>query len=724
MLRERTFISCPVVTITAVRMIKFNSEYISIESTTNFGKETAKYLSLFNGFAVYILTLRMTSNCFQEAQPFLHFYSVNMSSTIVFDSYFSWNNGKELNAKFNHSTRVVWSSKFVPKSVQLFLPAFTVTLNKTGLGLGFLRSVIYASKETHNFYVTFAPMWMRSLPYLRDWLKAFKDISVPAPFIFVWECQRMELLCVFCPHVKETAIHSFYDVSALQTHNEIEELHAKMSTDMLGTAVSMYGVDGRNDSCSRLRTGLLMQPNSCGAYEAFQSLNSTLDVHRALNITAAWDDGYVAHVIGGLFSGYAQALRERKIPFEWVNAGEQIHTFSFVNVVNTGASGISAIWRAFEVRIWVAFLVTGTAMAFLLSCAFKQHGTSWLSNVGCSVGVVLSLLIEQFSLPGSCVKRTTALLALATFAWAQLALVLNTSYKGYLFSTMASKSIPDVPKDMEGLAETSAFMFSTTSVGYYGKKVSFFHYQIGNVLKRRNTSTDGFARVIDKFSRRLLFTESDLLSVVLHQSLSRSNKTLVKAWNNATTELRIPSTQVYVATSQEVETYVMLMNLLNRNDRRAFVFGEGLPLFLNRSPFFVRPNFFLPTFTRKLMSIMQSGLWDMWDKAFRSAYVIIYAKVGAKEAAEAGVVARSLHRVILPPIFGDTRPPKPEEIVQALPVEFMLGPLQALGWGALVAFVVLLIEIVRRFSRKSTGRRSYRPVSNMQQLGTVHIEVR
>ena len=70
-------------------MIESNSAHTSIESTTNFsGTELASFLSLFNGFMAYILTLRMNPTCFKEAKPFLDFYTLDLSTAIVFESYF------------------------------------------------------------------------------------------------------------------------------------------------------------------------------------------------------------------------------------------------------------------------------------------------------------------------------------------------------------------------------------------------------------------------------------------------------------------------------------------------------------------------------------------------------------------------------------------------------------------------------------------------------------
>ena len=60
----------------------------------------------------------------------------------------------------------------------------------------------------------------------------------------------------------------------------------------------------------------------------------------------------------------------------------------------------------------------------------------------------------------------SVILVLAIFTWSQGTTVLYNSYKGHLFKSLASVSIPDVPHDMEALSKSKEFAFFTSKLSY------------------------------------------------------------------------------------------------------------------------------------------------------------------------------------------------------------------------------------------------------------------
>ena len=59
----------------------------------------------------------------------------------------------------------------------------------------------------------------------------------------------------------------------------------------------------------------------------------------------------------------------------------------------------------------------------------------------------------------------------------QVTTVLNNSYNGHLFKSLASVSIPDVPHEMEALSKSKEFAFFTSKLIPPNGDLPLFHYQ-------------------------------------------------------------------------------------------------------------------------------------------------------------------------------------------------------------------------------------------------------
>ena len=658
-----------------------------------FSDEVVEFLKQISQSTLLLTSTDWGEDYQHEAENLIAFYSTPIRATIVLHflnekSYTPQSNTTEIS--FNYHPLLL---KFNAHRAHLLLRSITDFIRRNDFGWSEILHLIYNLKSPQDMYVIFSAGSAENEPSLLETLKLFKGLSMPSPFVFVWDSRVVEMLCTFCAFQALPSGPLFYSIHGMSLHEQ-NELYTRVHSNLRRTTVELKGFGKVDNFCGPYMHEKSDHAVTCSMFEVLSDINATIRSNEDFNYPDKWDYDAVSFIVGWIYVGVAGELRNqsRIVQYDWVIGCETLIPFSFVNVVDGDATGFSAIWEAVDPDVLPLITSAALAVVVLLSFVFK--------SITSALALVLSLSIETYYLRQKYGKKMSVILVLAIFAWSQVTTMLNNSYKGHLFKSLASLSIPNVPHDMEALSKSKEFAFFTTKLYSDTGDLPLFHYVINEVLRLRNISgstENKQNQVLENFSNKLIFINLDVPEVAAAQAPSFRNKTVMhRGSDNTAVKKRIPASHVYADEAFKVRSYTLLLSLLSPSQGRVFVYGrEGLPMFTQRIPIFAQKNFLFPVLMQKLYALESAGIFGKWVKTSEAASITAFVNKGISLAANYGIAVEKIHRILLPLIYEDLSPPKEENIVQPLSLGFMIGPFEALGFGLVGCMLPFIVELIR-----------------------------
>ena len=657
-----------------------------------FSEEVLHFLKQLSQSTLLLTSADYGQDHQHEVESLINFYSISLRSSIILRLYSCENNSQDSNVtelSFNYQPPF---SKFNAHRAQLLLHSITDFLRQNETGLSSIPRLLYDLKGPQDIYVIFSVWDARNQSLLLKSLKVFKGLSVPSPFVFIWHNRQVQMLCTFCPFEKLPSGPLFYSVQGLSLH-QVAELYARVHGKLRQKKVELRGIEGVNHFCDAYLHGTFDDAVTCSLFQVLSNVNATIISNSSVNLPNRWDKESVSYVAGWIYVGSAEHVlnKSRLVQYDWVISGAYWDLFSFVNVVDADATGLSGFWQAIDPELLPVISTAAFAVTVVLSFVLKSFASA--------LALILSLSVESFYLRKSYRRNMPVLLVLITFAWSQTSTVLNNSYKGHLFKSLASTSIPAVPHDMEALSKSDEFAFFTSRILSGNGVLPLFHHEIELVLQRRHISAsaqDRQEQVLGAFSNKLVFSNLYTPELAAAQTPLFPNKTVTfQASDNTTMALEIPFSHIYADEAVKVKSYTLLLSLLSPIADRTFVYGRnGLPMFTQRTPLFAQKNFLLPIITQKLLTLESSGIFGKWEKSSQAAIVDYYIDAGIRLVANYGVTVKQPQRILLPLIYENLNSPKEENTAKPLSIGFMVGPFQALCFGLVVSTLPFIVELI------------------------------
>ena len=306
-------------------------------------------------------------------------------------------------------------------------------------------------------------------------------------------------------------------------------------------------------------------------------------------------------------------------------------------------ASVSAFSAAYDLYSWILFIggclsVSGTMMVL----SFHKGQMRW--SFWSALALAMSFIVDQCYMRTRHSKQITVLFAITVFVWAEVSMVLNTGYKGYIIRSLAFPQPPDVPTDLEGLGRSSVFTFSNMFLTTGTGRQSYFRLKTKFILdnwKNDSHSDDVFKSNLQSFDKKLQCFPNHVVRLVVLQT-SRASVTRKASLKN----VYIPQSHIFVGSNRMVTKYMVLMNLLvEAEQRHGFILGNMLSEFSVRKPLYAQANFLLPFLNRKALHIMEFGIFQVWDMAYDAHQVVETLDQGILLAQRVNLAVRTKYKL-------------------------------------------------------------------------------
>ena len=683
----------------------------SLDLSPSYEPSGASFLNLFSSCTMYLLTWRLVKcrTCQQETTTTAVFYSRNMTAPVVVESLLQ-SMGSGYGPKFQngHHQQKSQLLRFTAGCrAQIYLP--TVLLLQSQLGqLNNVKKLIRLSNERPNYFILY--FQLRTDPRnLASFLRAFKDMTIPSKFIFLWNSNSMSLMCISCPHAPSPASRTFHDIRGL-SRGEIDELHRRVHGHLHGAAVyhDTVEIDWERRSCSRYGGILDVQAVSCSFDMIITNINASTVISD--NMLTAPKLPYVGVIYSMQYASRVEFSGEwgRGRLYEWMPVAETAWEFTFVNIVQPLDFGVAMIAIAnASLETYLAFLGTGLAMVVVMTCLMgssADRSVKWWNTLGSvSTFAILQLLEKHYFPP---LPRKRVLLMLALFLWAQVAAFVSSELKGYLVSSFASTRIPEVPKDFVDLAETNSVMFTVAGMRINSSKrtrTSLLRRSMEDLVTLESFANSPTSRRLQALGGKLRFTglSEHFLARLAAEEIPQRPIQVVTGWMNSTVRRNVsipPNIHIFIDTKVNTLTYAAAYRVFSgytKKKRRTLVIpGTDLSVLTQRMPFLVLMNGFLEVFRPKLYQVYESGLWFYWNEMEEANRVFQTVKLAAEMVDEdRGGESKQNSCHFRAAMNGEFDPYVDEELVTPISVDFMVTPIKIFLFCSASCLAVFLAEV-------------------------------
>ena len=673
------------------------------ETDHSFNPGLIQFSNLFQNCAIYLLSVSLFTPAYRvEFHRYALLYSQLVGAPIVIETLLV---GDKWGPKFTRNSFSPQLLRFTSGNcVQMFLPQGVTYLSLFPDELKLTRTLIRKSREHHDYYVFFLKTGKNSMPKFHSSLKTFKDINVDAKFIFVHDEQRFSLLCVFCPVAPMPQPAVFHDVKGLSREG-IAEVHNSVHSNLHGAGILMRVGESDFNECNNYYDALRLHSTVCSFYEVAMRTNASATWSKEVQLLPARNDTFVGRIYAAVYSGNVGTMRNRDgdVFCEWLSVAEDINPFTFVSVVDTSTMGMAALANATSQQASALIFVTSLFMALVMSFLLLRTGAKdrWWRLFRRSFSFVTSTMVDQPCPPSKRRRNLRTAFVLVSFAWAQFCLLVNTAYKGYLFSSLASTAVPSVPADMEELAESSGFMITPSKLNAPEGTVSHLHYAIKDILRSRLVNNDTFSATLRNLTEKVKYSPENIFELPFR--MTRESPTALDVsigWNSTTVKMEVPEHgYILIGRSSDVLPFAAGLKFLSRGRHRQLILGPDISAFSSKEPIFVQSNTFYRVFSRKMYQLCSSGLRNYWDEAEDAGYILAAVRYSRylDRGSQWATVARK-HAYLRAALNGDFNPfQKDDELARPIAYEFMKPPLDFMVFGLVLSFIVFIVEV-------STGR--------------------
>ena len=359
-------------------------------------------------------------------------------------------------------------------------------------------------------------------------------------------------------------------------------------------------------------------PNICAQLAIGKSLNFTPFVSNN-------DFRLYGHIKYGMMS-YAEYneqtfLRPTASKYEWLTSGEYFEAFVYLTVVNKDALNLSALWRTFEPRAWLAIVSTFVTLILIFGLAISSRYEvmrNRLNNLRFSFILFTAILLEQTQLKiwkKKMVLNHVANVIIVT--WILAAISFSSLYRATIYKYLTTSVPPAVPDSTEALVKSRYLLITSTSYHYLGKPYS----TLAAILDEMMIGQSGidYPEFYDLLQNRINFIPASPADIVSSYgngstivSIRRQVDYLTEKHIYTSEDIRIPQDFAVIGSEFDVEVVEAMLDTEPLHGRHFVQRGSTVHTFLNRMPWIVRRNFFIKIFQPALAHLCESGLYEIW----------------------------------------------------------------------------------------------------------------
>lgn len=291
-----------------------------------------------------------------------------------------------------------------------------------------------------------------------------------------------------------------------------------------------------------------------------------------------------------------------------LRGGQVIQRFSIALVWLGHDLQLTAFLHVFEWKTWTVLLAfSAYLIAAFTGIARRRSPKISLVTLLKVAAAVYGYLIEISVLSRRKIQQYVNLQgAILFFVWCQTAAIISNQYRGSLYSLVAAKPLPAMPKSIEEIAHFPSFVFSNSHFqSEDGEKISTINVTIMHVLNGNGNDNYSFNRIwhqrLEEFADKVLFEPLNISEIILSQFPSYSPTNYAN--------FRLPLSHIYVGTEDDVAQYASLSRILDQK-RRTILVGPPLPLFIHRFSLLLTGPLFAKEIEDVAGRIVETGLWD------------------------------------------------------------------------------------------------------------------
>ena len=596
-------------------------------------EDTARHaLGLFANCKVQIIvsTLQESDEMLQLAEFFGN--QPNSSALLVHPIYHENGNGseilfpkhyepssfrKDLAERWRHTRCYVqlYSADVLRRHSRVFLES-TLLTRLPHLLMGTRDNPSYLLVLLENDEFEDESIYMEALPSLIQ-------PAISSTYVVIRNGKFIDIICISCfqenGYPRSSLVKPYVTAYKVAELEDLRKMWQKTNENLLLGPVLWYGQRSKTQ-CHPLKDKLLLPPKDCAMLIITKKLNFTaISIIKYKQLIAQNRSQFM---LGMTYTnGYSDPSLFRSIlqhlnyhGFDWSVLGSVTENFRTIAVMDVHEMNISAFWRALDLPAWICTFVA----AFLITVTFVALAMHKLTvnSILRGFGIVLGFLIDHSLLPNRKQYVVYIPAAVLLFLWAQMAMMISSGYRGALFSLLTSTSTPVIPNGMEELAACEDLVL--TNAAYYnkGKAHSLLHATVQEFREEtQNTRMTSVRRVRKNarlFGKKLVFVNSSVSDILYSQTREGADYELQRGDDKS--PIHLPSSYVMVGKKSFSSTFSLLMNVIWK--KLMIVKGDEIPLMMQHVPLLVYRNFFAYQFTRVLHGIVESGMWERWERYY------------------------------------------------------------------------------------------------------------
>lgn len=282
------------------------------------------------------------------------------------------------------------------------------------------------------------------------------------------------------------------------------------------------------------------------------------------------------------------------------------------------ASDLAKMFQPFDIVSVYQFAASIVGVVVTLLLIFNLHGQSYLKMVGWKDSILSAVIypLKTFldqgdtSIIAICNKSAAGFIIIATYLF--LCQVIGNEYEGTMFAIMTAFSIPNVPKTIRDLV-------NQTDIPYFTTTFHTLHQKAYSTLKdivlpdliatKQNTATQKNLVKLENDIRFILGSYTDMVSNITEKSYIKTDLGIRKVLNAFALVSTEQNMNEFVATVRKLTNYLIVTNNL-----------DGL--LVTRHPWLTRRNFFAKIFNIGLSYLVESGIYDKWDRDYDQVHIM------------------------------------------------------------------------------------------------------
>jgi hypothetical protein len=492
-----------------------------------------------------------------------------------------------------------------------------------------IRGISFLNENPEFIFIHLHPKYiMDNPPFKIIWQQfSFKSIS----FLLYGDSIKLVLTC--CSYSFLKLIPFEYRSEDVDVDQFLLRVKSKLFDFRNGIVVLRRLGQGKNKGgfnlrdCSLNLDGLLTFPAECGLRAIQRKYNFTLKYNEAHGnrlkfVSEIFERGMDNRFKDKLTKGHEQTR-------EWFLHGMSFEPFIFMVFADPNPPNASAVLSPFDIWIWLSFLLS-IVLFFLVSWVilFRKYSGKLILWIFSSIFSQLGE-DETFILFGNSRGKYFTLF----FCWLFISNLLGIVYQGSLFSYLTATESPNVPKTLKEALTNPSFPIinvdCTNNEEYRGlnRRTEFYEQNatiicisvLKYVLIHDLLSTDKelktehhhdyFILSLELLKERLIVINGTAYQIIKDITTFRQLQTEYEGQT-----VLLPREFGVLNQHNRLMEFTRLMKWLDPN--KLIMKSDDMARFIMRSTWIAKRNLFHRIFSSGLGSLVQSGLFSMWEKHY------------------------------------------------------------------------------------------------------------